>query len=113
MLLSSIRPATQAGAADSNFVEFSAAAAVAAIGKGDIKAEDYARALLYRAQQLASLNDELSFGWTSNKVHNPYDLSRIPVAAAAAQVLRSRAWRRLRFAKIRSVRSTFRRHIGG
>jgi mandelamide amidase len=43
-------------AADSNLIELSATAAVGAIRDGDIKAEDYARALLDRAQQLASLN---------------------------------------------------------
>jgi indoleacetamide hydrolase len=45
-----------AAAADSNLVELSATAAVAAIRNGDIKAEDYARALLDRAHQLANLN---------------------------------------------------------
>jgi indoleacetamide hydrolase len=55
MVVSSMLPAV-AGAADSNLVELSATAAVAAIRNGDIKAEDYARALLDRAQQLARLN---------------------------------------------------------
>jgi indoleacetamide hydrolase len=45
-------PAHSAG----NLLELSATAAVAAIRNGDIKAEDYARSLLDRAQQLASLN---------------------------------------------------------
>ena len=56
MVVSSILPATPTGAANSNLVELSATAAVAAIRNGDIKAENYARALLDRAQQLASLN---------------------------------------------------------
>jgi hypothetical protein len=47
---------TCAGAADSSLTELSAAAAVTAIRNGDIKAEDYARALLDRAQRLTSLN---------------------------------------------------------
>ena len=47
---------TPAAAADSNLVELSATAAVAAIRNGDIKAEDYARALLDRARQLTNLN---------------------------------------------------------
>jgi len=55
MAASSVIPACPAGAADSNLVELSATAAVAAIRNGDIKAEDYARALLDRTQ-LASLN---------------------------------------------------------
>jgi indoleacetamide hydrolase len=55
-VVSSLLPATLAVAADSSLLELSATAAVAAIRNGDIKAEDYARALLDRAQQLASLN---------------------------------------------------------
>jgi indoleacetamide hydrolase len=55
MFVSGMLPA-MAGAADSDLVELSATAAVAAIRNGDIKAEDYARALLDRAQQLARLN---------------------------------------------------------
>src|SRR6201982_2361625 len=43
-------------AAGSNMTELSATAAVEAMRKGDTRAEDYARALLDRAQQLASLN---------------------------------------------------------
>src|SRR6516165_6125473 len=43
-------------AAGSNMNELSATAAVEAMRKGDVRAEDYARALLDRAQQLASLN---------------------------------------------------------
>jgi indoleacetamide hydrolase len=43
-------------AAGSNMSELSATAAVEAMRKGDMRAEDYARALLDRAQQLASLN---------------------------------------------------------
>jgi mandelamide amidase len=43
-------------AADNDLVEVSATAAVAAMRNGNIKAEDYARALLDRARQLASLN---------------------------------------------------------
>jgi indoleacetamide hydrolase len=56
MVASSMLPATAAVAADSNLLELSATAAVAAMRNGDIKAEDYARALVDRAQQLASLN---------------------------------------------------------
>jgi len=56
MIVSSMLPVTPAGAADSNLVELSATAVVTAIRNGDIKSEDYARALLDRAQQLASLN---------------------------------------------------------
>jgi indoleacetamide hydrolase len=56
MAVGSMLRGTLAAAADSNLVELSATAAVAAIRNGDIKAEDYARALLDRAQQLASLN---------------------------------------------------------
>jgi mandelamide amidase len=41
---------------DNSASQLSAATAVAAIRNGDIKAEDYARALLDRAEQLASLN---------------------------------------------------------
>jgi indoleacetamide hydrolase len=56
MVVGGMLPATLAGAADSNLLELSATAAVAAMRNGDIKAEDYARALVDRAQQLASLN---------------------------------------------------------
>jgi hypothetical protein len=56
MVVSSMIPVSPAGAADSSLLELSATAAVAAIRNGDIKAEDYARALLDRAQELASLN---------------------------------------------------------
>ena len=56
MVVTGMLPATPARAADINLVELSATAAVAAIRNGDIKAEDYAVALLDRAQLLASLN---------------------------------------------------------
>jgi indoleacetamide hydrolase len=56
MVVTSMLPASPVKAADSSLVELSATAAVAAIRNGNIKAEDYARALLDRAQQLASLN---------------------------------------------------------
>ena len=55
-MVTSISPATPVRAADSDLVELSATAAVAAMRNGNIKAEDYAKALLDRAQQLASLN---------------------------------------------------------
>jgi indoleacetamide hydrolase len=53
---SSMFPARSANAVDNNLVELNATTAVAAMRNGDIKAEDYARALLDRAQRLASLN---------------------------------------------------------
>lgn len=56
MVVTGAIPATPAGVAGTNLVELSATAAVAAVRNGDIKAEYYARALLDRAQQLASLN---------------------------------------------------------
>jgi Asp-tRNA(Asn)/Glu-tRNA(Gln) amidotransferase A subunit family amidase len=56
MVATSMLPANRVRAADSSLVELSATAAVAGIRDGNIKAEDYARALLDRAQQLASLN---------------------------------------------------------
>jgi indoleacetamide hydrolase len=56
MVATGMLPATPARAADTTLIELKATTAVAAIRRGDIKAEDYARALLDRAQQLASLN---------------------------------------------------------
>jgi Asp-tRNA(Asn)/Glu-tRNA(Gln) amidotransferase A subunit family amidase len=56
MVVTNMLPASPARAAEGGLVELSATAAVAAIRTGSIKAEDYARALLDRAQQLASLN---------------------------------------------------------
>jgi mandelamide amidase len=56
MVVSNMLLVPPAAAAESNLVELSATAAVTAIRNGDIKAEDYARALLDRAQQLVSLN---------------------------------------------------------
>jgi mandelamide amidase len=56
IVVSGMLPATVAPAADNSLVELNATAAVAAIRNGDIKAEDYARALLDRTQQLANLN---------------------------------------------------------
>jgi Asp-tRNA(Asn)/Glu-tRNA(Gln) amidotransferase A subunit family amidase len=41
---------------DADMTELSATAAVEAMRKGNIKAEDYARALLDKAQELDSLN---------------------------------------------------------
>ena len=43
-------------AAPNNMTELTATAAVEAMRNGDIKAEDYARALLDRAQAVANLN---------------------------------------------------------
>src|SRR5262245_18701431 len=54
-MISSLLPAAPAGASQ-NLTELSAAAAVDAMRKGDIKVEDYAGALLGRAKQLESLN---------------------------------------------------------
>jgi mandelamide amidase len=56
MVMSGMLPASLAGAAENSLIELSATAAVAAIRRGDITAEEYARVLLDRAQQLASLN---------------------------------------------------------
>jgi hypothetical protein len=56
MVVSGMFPASLAGAAENSLIELSATAAVTAIRRGDIKAEEYARVLLERAQQLASLN---------------------------------------------------------
>ncbi len=55
-MITGVLPARPIRAADTNLVELSATAAVAAIRNGNIKAEDYVRALLDRAQQVASLN---------------------------------------------------------
>jgi len=52
----SVVPPARAIAAGANMSELSASAAVEAMRNGDIKAEDYARALLDRAQELAHLN---------------------------------------------------------
>ncbi len=49
-------PARASQAADTGLSELGAVAAVEAMRDGDIKAEDYARTLLDRAQELASLN---------------------------------------------------------
>jgi indoleacetamide hydrolase len=55
-VVASMLPASPVRTADSSLVELSATAAVTAMRNGNIKAEDYARALLDRAQQLASLS---------------------------------------------------------
>jgi mandelamide amidase len=54
-MISTVLPAAPAGASQ-NLTELSAAAAVDAMRKGDIKAEDYAAVLLGRVKQLESLN---------------------------------------------------------
>src|SRR6516162_302631 len=59
MVVSSILPATPTGAANSNLVELSATAAVAAIRNGDIKAENYARALLDSLNAFRILDREM------------------------------------------------------
>lgn len=56
MAVSGVVSSRLAGAAESNLIELSATSAVAAIRNGDIKSEDYARALLDRAAQHANLN---------------------------------------------------------
>jgi indoleacetamide hydrolase len=54
--VASMLPAPAASAASANLTELGAVAAVEAMRKGEIKAEDYARTLLDRAQALAGLN---------------------------------------------------------
>jgi indoleacetamide hydrolase len=55
-VVTSMLPPRPVTAADASLIELSATAATLAIRDGNIKAEDYARALLDRAQQLASFN---------------------------------------------------------
>jgi len=54
--ISDMLPRRAGSAPATNLTELSAVGAVDAVRNGDVKAEDYARALLDRAQQLESLN---------------------------------------------------------
>jgi mandelamide amidase len=58
--VSAVLPSRASGAAGASLTELGALAAVEAMRDGDIKAEDYARTLLDRAQELASLNAFIS-----------------------------------------------------